>query len=135
MDDLIDTLLNEERCCDVILPRLTQRFVLEDNGELEVRESALQDELDITMQESGDLVASEETVPIEEEITLPVDPVAIVEKEKSMKKINKLFKKPLHAGELKSSVIERKEVKRTDGDMSIAETNKLRISLGMKPLA
>lgn len=35
MDELIDKLLREERVFDVILPRMTKRFVLEENGDLE----------------------------------------------------------------------------------------------------
>lgn len=34
MDELIDHLLREERCCDVILPRIQKRHVLEENNEL-----------------------------------------------------------------------------------------------------
>lgn len=34
MDEFIDHLLREERCCDVILPRIQKRYVLEENNEL-----------------------------------------------------------------------------------------------------
>lgn len=34
MDEFIDHLLREERCCDVILPRIQKRHVLEENNEL-----------------------------------------------------------------------------------------------------
>lgn len=34
MDEFIDDLLREERCCDVILPRIQKRHVLEENNEL-----------------------------------------------------------------------------------------------------
>ncbi|KAG0167454.1 Pre-mRNA-splicing factor 38A [Apophysomyces sp. BC1034] len=43
MDSFIDQLLNEDRVCDVILPRLVKRYVLEENDELEPRVSALED--------------------------------------------------------------------------------------------
>ncbi|KAI8341887.1 PRP38 family-domain-containing protein [Chlamydoabsidia padenii] len=46
MDEFIDQLLHQERVCDVILPRLVQRHVLEDNDELEPRVSALEDDLE-----------------------------------------------------------------------------------------
>ncbi|CAO3642400.1 unnamed protein product [Cunninghamella blakesleeana] len=46
MDEFIDQLLHEERVCDVILPRLIQRHILEDNDELEPRVSALEDDLE-----------------------------------------------------------------------------------------
>ena len=51
MDEFVDNLLNGERCCDIILTRLTQRFVLEQVGDLEPRISALQDELGSMMEE------------------------------------------------------------------------------------
>ncbi|KAG0090315.1 hypothetical protein BGZ92_003215 [Podila epicladia] len=37
MDEFIDELLREERVCDVVLPRLVKRYVLEDAGELDPR--------------------------------------------------------------------------------------------------
>lgn len=46
MDSFIDDLLRESRVCDIILPRITSRYVLEQNDELEPRESALEDDLD-----------------------------------------------------------------------------------------
>merc|ERR1712071_531165 len=39
MDDFIDSLLREERYCDVILPRLQKRQVLEEANEIEPRVS------------------------------------------------------------------------------------------------
>ncbi|KAF9110463.1 hypothetical protein BGX27_006310 [Mortierella sp. AM989] len=42
MDEFIDDLLREERVCDVVLPRLVKRHVLEDAGELEPRISTLE---------------------------------------------------------------------------------------------
>lgn len=46
MDEFIDELLHEERLCDVILPRIQKRHILEMNNELEPRVSALEDDLD-----------------------------------------------------------------------------------------
>jgi pre-mRNA-splicing factor 38A len=34
MDEFIDDLLREERTCDIILPRIQKRYVLEENNEL-----------------------------------------------------------------------------------------------------
>ena len=45
MDEFIDSLLTEERACDVILPRLTKREVLEETEGLEPRISPLEDAL------------------------------------------------------------------------------------------
>lgn len=46
MDTFVDDLLRKERVCDIALPRLTKRTVLEDDGQLEPRESSIQSELD-----------------------------------------------------------------------------------------
>lgn len=46
VDEFIDELLREERVCDVILPRVQKRHVLEENNELEAKVSALEDDLD-----------------------------------------------------------------------------------------
>lgn len=45
MDELIDQLLHEERVCDVQLPRIQKRSVLEENNELEPRMSVLEGDL------------------------------------------------------------------------------------------
>ena len=41
IDEFIDELLNEERVCDLILPRIPKREVLEESGELAPRQSRL----------------------------------------------------------------------------------------------
>ncbi|CAG8480943.1 4873_t:CDS:2 [Scutellospora calospora] len=46
MDELIDELLREDRVCDTIMPRIIKRYVLEENGDLQPRESAPKDLLD-----------------------------------------------------------------------------------------
>lgn len=46
MDEFIDQLLHAERLLDIILPRLTQRWVLETTNELEPRVSVLEEDLD-----------------------------------------------------------------------------------------
>ncbi|EPT05919.1 hypothetical protein FOMPIDRAFT_1033956 [Fomitopsis schrenkii] len=46
IDEFVDNLLVEERVCDIILPRLTKRDVLEDNGELGARKSRLLDAME-----------------------------------------------------------------------------------------
>jgi pre-mRNA-splicing factor 38A len=43
MDEFADQLLHEERVCDIILPRLAKREVLEDAGEVGPRKSRLLD--------------------------------------------------------------------------------------------
>ena len=46
MDEFVDSLLNEERVCDIIMPRMTKREVLEDLGELGPRKSRLLDAME-----------------------------------------------------------------------------------------
>lgn len=54
MDEFIDELLREERVCDVILPRIQQRHVLEENNELPPKISALDLDDDIVEDEEDD---------------------------------------------------------------------------------
>lgn len=44
MDEYIDNLLREQRVCDVILPRLTKRAVLEENRDIEPYKSELEEQ-------------------------------------------------------------------------------------------
>lgn len=46
MDEYIDELLREERLCDIILPRIQKRQILEESNELEPKVSALEEDLD-----------------------------------------------------------------------------------------
>ncbi|KAI5119104.1 hypothetical protein M0805_004874 [Coniferiporia weirii] len=46
MDEFVDQLLTEERVCDIILPRITKRGVLEENVELGPRKSLLLDAME-----------------------------------------------------------------------------------------
>ncbi|KAG9010118.1 Pre-mRNA-splicing factor 38A [Tulasnella sp. JGI-2019a] len=46
VDEFVDSLLNEERVCDIILPRLTKRDVLEETEGLGPRPSALLDAME-----------------------------------------------------------------------------------------
>lgn len=57
MDEYIDELLRSDRVCDIILPRVQKRSILEENNELEPKVSALDDDLDEDM-------ASDDEVPI-----------------------------------------------------------------------
>lgn len=62
MDEFIDELLREERSCDVILPRVQKRHVLEENNEIEGKISALEDDMDEGIESSED-----EDVPVVKE--------------------------------------------------------------------
>ncbi|XP_070564135.1 pre-mRNA-splicing factor 38A-like [Ptychodera flava] len=59
VDEFIDNLLREERVCDIILPRLQKRQVLEESNQLEPRVSALEEDLD-DIEESEDEIEMEE---------------------------------------------------------------------------
>ncbi|XP_077981399.1 pre-mRNA-splicing factor 38A-like [Glandiceps talaboti] len=60
VDEYMDELLREERSCDVILPRLQKRQVLEETNQIEQRVSALEEDLE-DIEESEDEVEIEET--------------------------------------------------------------------------
>jgi len=51
IDEFVDLLLNEDRVCEIILPRLQKRSVLEENGQLKPRWSALEEDLDAIVAE------------------------------------------------------------------------------------
>lgn len=55
MDEFIDLLLHEERMCDIILPRIQKRHILEANNELGIRVSALEDDFDEPESEEEDV--------------------------------------------------------------------------------
>ena len=63
MDELIDQLLHEERVCDVQLPRIQKRSVLEENNDLEPRISVLEGDL----LEEQDASSDEEQEPVVED--------------------------------------------------------------------
>lgn len=56
MDEYIDELLRSDRVCDIILPRVQKRFILEENNELEPKVSALDDDLDEDMASDEEVV-------------------------------------------------------------------------------
>lgn len=80
MDEFIDELLHEERLCDVILPRIQKRHILEANNELEVRISALEDDLDEPESEDEDLKENLNTTPHEKSRTKSSSEVSRKEK-------------------------------------------------------
>lgn len=64
MDEFIDELLHEERVCDVILPRIQKRHILEENNQLEARVSAVEEDLE-------DMETSDEEEVVEEKEPSP----------------------------------------------------------------
>ncbi|CCM02913.1 uncharacterized protein FIBRA_05027 [Fibroporia radiculosa] len=53
MDEFVDNLLIDERVCDIILPRLTKRDVLEDNQDIGPRKSRLLDAMEGRSEQAG----------------------------------------------------------------------------------
>ncbi|KAJ3322379.1 hypothetical protein HDV06_003099 [Boothiomyces sp. JEL0866] len=133
MDEFIDELLTAERSCDIILPRLTKRYVLEDLGELEPRISPLEDELDGYEEPEPEIVEEEVNEEPKAEIPLEdIDPLHKKKKKFSNKKVKGLFKK-----EKKKEAQEEEEDKVDHGyehTLSVAETNRIRASYGLSEL-
>ncbi|XP_041358437.1 pre-mRNA-splicing factor 38A-like [Gigantopelta aegis] len=67
MDEFIDELLREERICDIILPRVQKRQVLEENNQLESRVSAVEEDLeDMETDDEEELVRDSRRSPTPE---------------------------------------------------------------------
>lgn len=66
MDEFIDELLRDERVCDVILPRIQKRHVLEENNEIEAKVSALEDDLDEEIMSGDEEIKVEDKYKVEE---------------------------------------------------------------------
>lgn len=62
MDQFIDELLREERVLDVQLPRLQKRSVLEENNQLEPRQSVLDEDIDDNESSDEEETEKKETV-------------------------------------------------------------------------
>lgn len=60
MDEFIDELLREDRVCDVILPRIQKRHILEESNELDPKISALDDDFEDIVESSEDDEEEEE---------------------------------------------------------------------------
>ena len=64
MDELVDRLLREESFCDIALPKMPKRSVLEDNGVLAKRISVLDDEAqEAELEEEAELLAEPAAAP------------------------------------------------------------------------
>ncbi|KAI8822577.1 Pre-mRNA-splicing factor 38, partial [Fimicolochytrium jonesii] len=46
VDEFVDELLHSDRVCDTILPRITKRHIMEENGDIEPRISPLEEDLE-----------------------------------------------------------------------------------------
>ncbi len=147
MDAFIDELLTEERVCNVIMPRLIKRSILEEEGKLEPRSSILDEELEELERSASEPEDEQEVVeePVESDdpVDEPEEPEEPEEAQKevelpgdkskkkfSTKKVSKLFK----TTKVSKPPAPQKVISNGDG-MSIEETNRVRVSLGLKPLS
>ena len=161
MDEFVDELLHSDHSCDTILPRLTKRYLLEDQGLIEPRISPLEEELlddwddeevepidmdgDEELERSVPPAADEDDdfIPPEKVISLDdIDPLHADKKKKkySKKKIKGLFKtaKPKPAADLDQEGGEGEDDRPKplfkDGTFSFHESNIMRANLGLAPL-
>jgi pre-mRNA-splicing factor 38A len=67
MDEMIDSLLHGERVCDVALPRLQKRHVLEELNQLELRISPLEENLDDVESSESEEEVKEEVIVVKNE--------------------------------------------------------------------
>ncbi|KAJ3304600.1 Pre-mRNA-splicing factor 38A [Kappamyces sp. JEL0829] len=148
MDEFVDELLHSDHSCDTILPRLTKRYILEDQGLIEPRVSPLEEELDDWQDEEVEPLVDEEqdnipsAVPEEEELlgpAIPLEDIDPLHKEKkkkwSSKKVKGLFKKekpkernPAAEGEEED---DRPRSGFKDINLTFHEANILRANMGL----
>jgi len=158
MDEFIDQLLHDERVCDVQLPRLQKREILEETNELEPRVSVLEGDL----LEGEDASSDEEPEPVIEKKERERDRDRDREKDRDRNRDRKRHRSGSRSRN-RSRSRDRKERKRdrdherrSDRDkerrreddradrrqkkggggdeISVEETNKLRAELGLPPL-
>jgi len=158
MDEFIDQLLHDERVCDVQLPRLQKREILEETNELEPRVSVLEGDL----LEGEDASSDEEPEPVIEKKERERDRDRDREKDRDRNRDRKRHRSGSRTRN-RSRSRDRKERKRdrdherrSDRDkerrreddradrrqkkggggdeISVEETNKLRAELGLPPL-
>ncbi|KAL0480274.1 pre-mRNA-splicing factor 38A [Acrasis kona] len=117
VDEFIEELLGTDFSCDMVLPFLPKRHTLEETEQIEPRKSKLDDVVD----------------QVE----------AVEEEEKNNQEENSTFKLKLKGSNKRKRNVEveqnepepsRKESRGNDEGLSIEETNKIRIELGLKPL-
>ena len=104
MDEFIDDLLREERVCDVILPRIQKRSILEENGDLDPKVSLLDDDLDQDVE-----MSSEEEEPKKKVEEKPVKHSNKSEHRRSRSNSRDRYKKSKHRRDRSRSKEHREE--------------------------
>ena len=158
MDELIDQLLHDERVCDVQLPRIQKRGVLEENNELEPRTSVL--EGDLLEEQEGSSDEEQEQV-VEERRREEREKEREKDRDRKRRRSRSRDRRDRRRGdsqerrgdrrgerdgrdrrrdkERRDDDRDRKEKRGGGGgggkdDLSVDETNKLRAQLGLPPL-
>ncbi|KAH8277559.1 hypothetical protein KR018_000696, partial [Drosophila ironensis] len=72
MDEYIDELLRNDRVCDIILPRIQKRSILEENNEIEPKVSVLDEDLDDELPSDDEKADDREAARTKENNTAPV---------------------------------------------------------------
>ena len=85
---VVDDLLREERACDVILPRIQKRHVLEESNELEARVSILEAD-DLDMDEDEEEEEADEEFEEKRRMAEMIDKAKAREREGNIRKTNK----------------------------------------------
>jgi pre-mRNA-splicing factor 38A len=145
MDEWAEMLMRDRTVADTALPHLTDRAVLEASGQIQRRISPLQDELDRMLEDAVE--GEEEKEEEEEEVGVGGVGGSLSNKRKAEEpppghedsKKKKLVIKGLKLkGQKEEPPAPKSQPKNAaqdqEGSMSIEETNKLRASLGLKPL-
>ncbi|ELW65456.1 Pre-mRNA-splicing factor 38A [Tupaia chinensis] len=95
VDEFIDELLHSERVCDIILPRLQKRYVLEEAEQLEPRVSALEEDMDDVESSEEEEEEDEKAEPISQKEK--VDFLSFVMKSKVLGRVPHLAEKDIGA--------------------------------------
>jgi len=120
VDEFIEVLLHSDFYCDIALPYLPKRSILEETEHLPPRVSGLEDELDEEASDEENVVEERRKDQFGRDI-----PKKISKKRSSS---------PLKIPEAEEEEEEEERPRDKDGSLSIEETNKLRAKLGLKPL-
>ena len=130
MDEFVDSLLRDDRVFDVILPRLTKRFVHVENGELPKRVSLIDEDLDLEENERSD---SEHNSRYQNHYHRR-SPSFDGHSSSRDRRHNDKYRHRERDDKRKSKSNKEENSKLPNEEDEIAEMNALRMKLGLKPL-
>jgi len=134
MDELIDQLLREERVCDIQLPRLQKRQVLEEANQLEPRVSALEEDLENMSNASSDAEETEKKGRDRRKSTSPRRRRSRSRERRRSRSRSKERRTSRRDQERKDEKKKEKRTRDDSYDREIEEANELRAKLGLNPL-